>query len=98
MRRSSMFCGLSLVLIAAFPFAASAKRSDLSPAKALSYVRANDLHFSPDGRQLAYVTTSYLWDAKPHLALVDPGTGDTREVTPSGKAERSPRCRRTEDR
>jgi dipeptidyl aminopeptidase/acylaminoacyl peptidase len=91
MRRSSMFCGLSLVLIAAFPFAASAKRPDLSPAKALSYVRASDLHFSPDGRQLAYVTTSYLWDAKPHLALVDPGTGDTREVTPSGKAERSPR-------
>ncbi|HEX3663949.1 MAG TPA: S9 family peptidase [Rhizomicrobium sp.] len=62
----------------------------MSPAKALSYVRAGDLHFSPDGSQLAYVATSYLWDAQGHLAIVDLNTGKTREFTPPGKSERSP--------
>lgn len=63
----------------------------LSPDKALSYVRASDLHFSPDGAQLAYVTSSYLWDARPHVAILNLDTGKTREITPSGKSERSPR-------
>ena len=62
----------------------------LSPAKALSYVRAGDLHFSPDGSQLAYAATSYLWDARSHLAIVDLATNKTREITPPGKSERAP--------
>ena len=71
-------------------WAAPAAEDSLSPAKALSYVRAGDLHFSPDGSQLAYVAASYVWDARPHLAIIDIATGRTREITPPGKSERSP--------
>jgi dipeptidyl aminopeptidase/acylaminoacyl peptidase len=62
----------------------------MTPEEALSYVRANDLHFSPDGRRLAYVAISYRWDWQPHVRLLDVESGDQRELTPQGKSERSP--------
>jgi dipeptidyl aminopeptidase/acylaminoacyl peptidase len=62
----------------------------LTPEKALSYRRAGDLHFSSDGSKLAYVVSSYSWDAAPHLWLLDVATGKARQLTPDGKSERSP--------
>jgi dipeptidyl aminopeptidase/acylaminoacyl peptidase len=62
----------------------------LTPAQVLSYVRIADLHLSPDGRQLACVASSYLWDARPRIRLVDVATGASREITPAEKSERSP--------
>ena len=62
----------------------------MTPEQALSYVRASDLRLSPDGSKLAYVAVSYLWDAKPHLRVLDLATGAEREFTPAGKSERSP--------
>jgi Tol biopolymer transport system component len=82
-----VFCAYALVALSC---PAPAAEQPLSPAKALSYVRAGDLHFSPDGSELAYAATSYLWDARSHIAIVDIGTGRTREITPADKSERSP--------
>lgn len=62
----------------------------LTSAQALSYVRIGDLHFSPDGRQLACVIVSYRWDAQPRLRIVDVASGASRDLTPVGKSERSP--------
>ena len=62
----------------------------MTPTEALSYVRAGDLHFSPDGRRLAYVAISYRWDWQPHLRVLDTASGSERELTPAGKSERSP--------
>jgi dipeptidyl aminopeptidase/acylaminoacyl peptidase len=62
----------------------------LTPSQALAYIRIGDLQFSPDGTKLAFVVTSYQWDALPRLRLMDIATGSTREVTPAGKSERSP--------
>jgi dipeptidyl aminopeptidase/acylaminoacyl peptidase len=62
----------------------------LSPAQALAYVRIGDLHFSPDGSKLAYIVGSYQWDALPRLRITIVGTGETSEITPPLKAERSP--------
>ena len=62
----------------------------LTPAQALSYTRAGELHFSADGKQLACVASSYLWDALPRIRVVDVATGDSREITPAGKSERAP--------
>ncbi|HET9391551.1 MAG TPA: S9 family peptidase, partial [Steroidobacteraceae bacterium] len=62
----------------------------LTPAQALSYTRAGELHFSADGKQLVYVASSYLWDALPRIRVVDVATGNNREITPSGKSERAP--------
>jgi dipeptidyl aminopeptidase/acylaminoacyl peptidase len=62
----------------------------LTPAQALNYVRIGDLHFSPDGTKLAYVEYSYRWDWLPHLWLLETATGNARELTPAGKAERAP--------
>jgi dipeptidyl aminopeptidase/acylaminoacyl peptidase len=76
-------------LFAAFPSAFAATPA-MTPAQALSFVRASDLHFSPDGAKLAYVVTSYRWDAKPHVRIMDVATGAEREITPAGKSERSP--------
>ena len=69
---------------------ASAAAPAMTPEQVLSYVRASDLRLSPDGSQLAYVARSYRWDAKPHLRLLDIATGTERELTPAGRAERSP--------
>ena len=62
----------------------------MTPTEALSYVRAGDVHFSPDGKRLAYVAISYRWDWQPHLRLLDLTTGKESELTPAGKSERSP--------
>jgi dipeptidyl aminopeptidase/acylaminoacyl peptidase len=62
----------------------------LSPAQALAYTRASDLHFSPDGSRLAYVAISYRWDGLPRVRLLDLASGNTRELTAAGKSERSP--------
>jgi dipeptidyl aminopeptidase/acylaminoacyl peptidase len=91
MRRSFMLTGLWLAAITAFPSSAAAAGAPPGPARALSYIRAGDLHFSPDGSQLAYVATSYLWDARPRVAIIDLGSGGARDITPAGKSERSPR-------
>ncbi len=61
-----------------------------TPAQALSYTRAGDVHFSADGKQLACVASSYLWDALPRIRLVDVASGNGREITPAGKSERAP--------
>ena len=62
----------------------------LTPAQALSYTRAGDLHFSPDGSKLAYVTYTYAQDYAPHLWLADIAAGTARDLTPAKKSERSP--------
>ena len=80
--------GIALVLLAAFP-AAGADQA-LTPEVALSYIRAGDLHFSPDGSKLAYVAISYRWDWRPHVRVIELATGRTRELTPAGKSERAP--------
>ncbi|HEX4158199.1 MAG TPA: S9 family peptidase [Rhizomicrobium sp.] len=90
MRVSFTLLGLCFYSAIALSRPACAAEQPLSSAKALSYVRAGDLHFSPDGSELAYVATSYLWDVRPHIAIVDIGTGSTREITPADKSERSP--------
>jgi len=78
-------------LLAAVAFVApGVARAAMTPAQALSYVRAGDLHLSPDGSKLAYVVGSYLWDAKPHVRILDLASGAERELTPAGKSERSP--------
>jgi Tol biopolymer transport system component len=59
-------------------------------AQALSYIRVSDVHFSPDGSKLVYVESSYLWDAQPHIWLMDLVTHDARQLTPTTKSERSP--------
>ena len=62
----------------------------LTAAQALAYVRIGDLQFSPDGSKLAYVVTSYQWDALPRLRITELATGETREITPAQKSERTP--------
>ncbi|HKD54575.1 MAG TPA: S9 family peptidase [Steroidobacteraceae bacterium] len=62
----------------------------LSAEQALAFIRISDLHFSPDGAQLAYVASSYRWDALPRVRIVDTATGSTHELTPAGKSARSP--------
>jgi dipeptidyl aminopeptidase/acylaminoacyl peptidase len=62
----------------------------LSAAQALGFIRIADLHFSPDGTRLAYLVSSYRWDALPRVRVVDVATGSTREITPAEKSERSP--------
>jgi dipeptidyl aminopeptidase/acylaminoacyl peptidase len=62
----------------------------LTPSQALAYIRIGDLQFSPDSTKLAFIVTSYRWDALPRIRLMDMATGSTREVTPAGKSERSP--------
>lgn len=62
----------------------------LTPAQALSYVRIGDLHFSPDGTKLVYITVSYRWDGLAHVGVLDVATGRQRELTPAKKSERSP--------
>src|SRR5580704_14149120 len=68
----------------------SQAHSPLTPAQALDYRRAGDLHFSPDGSKLVYVVYSYRWDWQPHLWLLEVASGNTRQITPEGKGERAP--------
>jgi len=80
---------LSVAVLIGATMAASANQP-MTPADALSYVRAGDLHFSPDGRRLAYFAISYRWDWQPHVRVLDIASGDERELTPPGKSERAP--------
>jgi len=81
--------GVGAVIAAAISCACLAQPV-MTPAQALSYVRASDLHVSPDGAKLAYVVGSYRWDAKPHVRILDVATGAERELTPPGASDRSP--------
>jgi dipeptidyl aminopeptidase/acylaminoacyl peptidase len=84
----------------AYPFAltamgvsltfAGAQGDPMTPAQALSYIRVSDMHFSPKGSELVYVENSYLWDAQPHIWLMNLVTHDARQLTPATKSERSP--------
>ena len=62
----------------------------LSPAEALNYERAGDLHYSPDGKKLAYIVLSYPLDWKPRVRILDIATGKVNEITPAQKSERAP--------
>jgi dipeptidyl aminopeptidase/acylaminoacyl peptidase len=62
----------------------------ITPEKALDYRRAGDVHFSPDGTKLAYISVGYRDDYKPHVWLMDVATGLARDITPEKKSERSP--------
>ena len=87
--RSSAYC-VALAALGVSLACAGARTEPMTPAQALSYIRPGDLHFSPDGAKLAYVASSYIWDAQPHIWLMDVATGNARQLTPAGKAERSP--------
>ena len=78
----------SALAIAATPLACNAG-APITPTQALSNVRASDLHFSPDGSKLSYTVNSYSWDAKPHIRVMDVALKSERDLTPSGKSERS---------
>jgi len=82
-------CWMYAALVAASSSAGHAAPA-MTPTQALSYVRASDLHFSPDGSKLAYVVSSYRWDAKPRVRVLDIATGAETELTPTGKTEREP--------
>jgi len=77
------------VLFSVFPVLAQAAPI-ITPEKALDYRRAGDVHFSPDGTKLAYVSVGYRDDYKPHVWLTDVATAQAQDITPAKKAERSP--------
>lgn len=62
----------------------------ITPEKALDYRRAGDVHFSPDGTKLAYISVGYRDDYKPHIWLMDLATAQARDITPAKKSERWP--------
>ena len=76
----------AFVIFASVPGAAA----PLTPAQALDYVRVGDLHFSPDGTKLAYVTVSYRDDALPRIWIMNVAGGTAQSLTPAKKSERSP--------
>src|SRR5215469_6090178 len=85
--------GISQVLILAALSALGflpCRAAPLTVAQALAYIRISDLHFSPDGSHLAYVVSSYQWDALPRVRLLDVATGAMREVTAAQKSESAP--------
>jgi dipeptidyl aminopeptidase/acylaminoacyl peptidase len=82
-------CFVCAALITMYPAFARAQ-AVLTPAQALGYRRVGDLHFSPDASKLVYVVQSYRWDWQPHLWVIDVVNGNTHQITPEGKSERSP--------
>jgi dipeptidyl aminopeptidase/acylaminoacyl peptidase len=82
-------CLMSAAFFAALSSSGYAAQA-MTPAQALSYGRASDLHFSPDGSKLAFVVSSYRWDVKPRIRIIDVATGAQRELTPADKTEREP--------
>ncbi|HEX3944068.1 MAG TPA: S9 family peptidase [Rhizomicrobium sp.] len=83
------FAGLLLTIFLASGFLNCAAAT-LTPTQVLDYTRAADLHFSPDGRKLAYIVWSYPLDWKPRIRVLDIATGKVDEITPPKKAERAP--------
>lgn len=83
---NSLLTAALLLLVPNFARAEAA----LSPAEALNYERAGDLHFSPDGKRLAYIVLSYPLDWKPRVHILDIATGKVNEITPAQKSERAP--------
>lgn len=81
---------LALVAMGASLAAAGARAAPSTPAQALSYIRVSDMHFSPGGSKLVYKESSYLWDAQPHIWLMDVASHDARQLTPATKSEPSP--------
>src|ERR1700683_1416350 len=81
---------LAVIVMCALRCPVFGAEQPLTPTQALAYVRIGDLHFSPDGAKLAYVVTSYQWDALPRVRIVEVATGIEREITPVGKSERMP--------
>jgi len=72
-------------------FSGTAAQCTFTPTQVLDYTQAGDLHFSPDGRKLAYIVVSYPLDWKPRIRVLDIASGRTDEITPKGKVDRSPR-------
>lgn len=83
---SRLFCAALLIALSH----ASHSQNAMTPAQALDYRRVGDLHLSPDGSKLLYVTYSYRWNWQPHLWLMEIQHGAARELTPAKKTERSP--------
>jgi dipeptidyl aminopeptidase/acylaminoacyl peptidase len=83
-------CRFALTAVSVSLACAGARAEPMTPAQALSYVRVGDMHFSADGSKLVYVESSYLWDAQPHIWLLNLATQDARQLTPATKSERSP--------
>jgi dipeptidyl aminopeptidase/acylaminoacyl peptidase len=81
---------LLVALLGPLVAAAAPGTAPLTAAQSLSYVRIGDLQFSPDGSELAFVASSYQWDAQPHVRIMRIATGETHELTPAGKSERAP--------
>lgn len=65
----------------------------LTPAQTLNVRSISDLHFSPDGEQLAFVVTEPVKGATRarHIWLLNVRTKDLRQFTNSSKPEDSPR-------
>ena len=68
----------------------AAEAAAFTPAQALDFTRAGDLHLSPDGKKLAYIVVSYPLDWTPRIRVLDVATGEAREITPAKKSDRSP--------
>ena len=62
----------------------------ITPEKALDYRLAADLHFSPDGTELAFIVRTYRDDYASHIWLMDVTSGAARDITPPKKSERLP--------
>ena len=80
----------AVFLILMFNGASCTVATAFTPAEVLDYQRAGDLHFSPDGKKLAFIVLSYPLDYKPRIRILDIVTGAATEITPHGKSERAP--------
>jgi dipeptidyl aminopeptidase/acylaminoacyl peptidase len=87
---ASLALQISLALMPAALSGAEASAA-LTPAQALDYTQAGDLHFSPDGKKLAYIVLSYPLDWKQRIRILDVASTKVNEITPPGKVDRSPR-------
>lgn len=92
--------GLRCLLAAAACVAPAARGQDapsrqdsLTPALSIALRRLSDLHFSPDGRRLAFVVTEPpdSSGSRRHIWTLDLATRTVRQVTRSPKSEWSPR-------
>ena len=97
MHRPSAFYALLLSLLSAPAFsqngASSASPEPLSPETLLSLRRITGLEYSPDGVRIAFVVSERpVGDRRPsHIWVLDPATGEARQITYSEKTESSPK-------